>query len=234
MSLIENKKPDNFTTESPIRAFTDFQVAGRYAIGKGFRPSLAHLSRYLNAMENKEGWALAQIILPENDAGDPTIVFRKTFRTLIVNPSMEVASAQPPLPTGSDATDLNQIDNPLRPKHYGGTQCAEIGELLTANSFQVLRYNWRLGKKDEAVQELGKGLFYLEREIHVGSSRQVYVPNTRLPPAEWFEQRLVECDDYVRSVAWRLIDWNRTGVVLHLTNLRLLMVSRKRQIENAA
>lgn len=81
-SLISPKQPDGFKTESPIRAFTDFQVSGQYAIGKGFRPSMAHLSRYLDAMEAKEGWALVQIILPDNDAADPTILFRKTVLEL--------------------------------------------------------------------------------------------------------------------------------------------------------
>lgn len=75
-SLLTGKQPDNFTTESPIRAFTDFQVAGQVAIGKGFRPSMAHLARYLDAMRAKEGWEFVQVLLPENDASDPTIMFR--------------------------------------------------------------------------------------------------------------------------------------------------------------
>ena len=81
-SLISPKQPDGFKTESPIRAFTDFQVSGNYAIGKGFRPSMAHLSRYLDAMEAKGGWALVQVILPDNDAADPTILFRKSVLEL--------------------------------------------------------------------------------------------------------------------------------------------------------
>lgn len=76
-NLITAKAADGFSTESPIRAFTEFQVSGTIAIGKGFRPSLAHLSRYLDAMENKEGWKLVQIILPRDSDGDPTILFRK-------------------------------------------------------------------------------------------------------------------------------------------------------------
>jgi len=67
--------PDGFTHESPIRAFTDWTVNGRYAIGKGFRPSLAHLTVYLDAMERLEGWALLQIL--EAASGSPSFVFRK-------------------------------------------------------------------------------------------------------------------------------------------------------------
>lgn len=76
-SLTTPKRKDGFEHESPIRAFTDFKVSGGVAIGKGFRPSLSHLSSYLDAMERKEGWAFAQIVLPVNEASDPTIIFRK-------------------------------------------------------------------------------------------------------------------------------------------------------------
>lgn len=67
--------PDGFTNESPIRAFTDWTVNGRYAIGKGFRPSLAHLTVYLDAMDRLEGWALLQIL--EAASGSPSFVFRQ-------------------------------------------------------------------------------------------------------------------------------------------------------------
>ena len=68
-------EPDAFTSESPIRAFTDWRVNGRYAIGKGFRPSLAHLTVYLDAMDRLEGWSLLQIL--EATSGSPSFVFRK-------------------------------------------------------------------------------------------------------------------------------------------------------------
>lgn len=67
--------PDGFTHESPIRAFTTWGANGRYAIGKGFRPSLAHLTVYLDAMEIREGWSLVQIL--EAASGSPSFVFRK-------------------------------------------------------------------------------------------------------------------------------------------------------------
>lgn len=55
-------------------------------------------------------------------------------------------------------------DDPVNPKHYAGRACADIGEHLTANSYQVLKYCWRLGKKDDALIELGKALWYLNSE----------------------------------------------------------------------
>jgi hypothetical protein len=76
MSLFEEKKQDNFNSESPIRAFTDFQVSGTVAIGKGFRPSIAHLATYLDAMERKEGWRFVQLLVSQT-GGDPTILFHR-------------------------------------------------------------------------------------------------------------------------------------------------------------
>ena len=74
-SLHAQPEPDGFTHESPIRAFTDWTVNGRYAIGKGFRPSLQHLTVYLDAMERLEGWALLQVL--EAASGSPSFVFRQ-------------------------------------------------------------------------------------------------------------------------------------------------------------
>lgn len=74
-SLYAGPKPDQFANESPIRAFTDWQESGNYALGKGFRPSLAHLVVYLDALQTKEGWSLVQIL--EAASGSPSFVFRR-------------------------------------------------------------------------------------------------------------------------------------------------------------
>lgn len=74
-SLHAEVSPDNFETESPIRAFTHWDCQGKYAIGKGFRPSLQHLARYLDAMDEREGWQLVQIL--ESATIAPSFVFRK-------------------------------------------------------------------------------------------------------------------------------------------------------------
>ncbi len=90
-SLHADPQPDGFTHESPIRTFTDWTVNGRYAIGKGFRPSLQHLTVYLDAMERLEGWALRQIL--EAASGSPSFVFRKVTddRLAAAAPSMLAA-----------------------------------------------------------------------------------------------------------------------------------------------
>jgi len=100
-------------------------------------------------------------------------------------------------------------DDPINPKHYAGTECADIGEHLSANSYQVLKYNWRLGKKDTATIELGKSIWYLDREI--GMARTGWRPANlfNLPSDEWFFQRYCQQTDFVQSVAINLISWNR-------------------------
>lgn len=74
-SLHAQPEPDGFAHESPIRAFTDWTVNGRYAIGKGFRPSLQHLTVYLDAMDRLEGWSLLQVL--EAASGSPSFVMHK-------------------------------------------------------------------------------------------------------------------------------------------------------------
>ncbi len=284
-TLIAAKAADGFKTESPIRAFTDFQVAGSYAIGKGFRPSLAHLARYLDAMEEKEGWRLVQVILPETDAGDPTILFHRTRPLLLTNrvypdggsargttpkkhrkhdeendfgvehekPHLveddrgmqqvayysagtwwqghndsgpDVQTERPivrlvdrpvgetygvteirvdgvPVPTYSATYKL---DDPLNPKHYAGRACADIGERLSANGYQVLKYCWRLGKKDDPCVELGKALWYLKSEFDlVQMLPEGLVSKPMLvgiaDPQAFLEERIADQPDFTQNIA---------------------------------
>lgn len=88
--LFDEPKLDEFKTESPLRAFASFDMFGNYLIAKGFRPSLGHLTRYLDAMEKKEGWQFVQLL--EAATGVPTIIFRKAASPL---ETVEVSSYEP-------------------------------------------------------------------------------------------------------------------------------------------
>jgi len=322
-TLHQEPERDQFKSESPIRAFTDWQVNGRYALGKGFRPSLQHVVPYLEAMERKEGWRIVQVLeagtqtpsflfrcvreasddelreryahldfqLPAKVAtglrqvtGDMVHAIKGTtwphkrkeefygFADRVNGYAAELEAAREPgteevviqtypldirehpafadkwtdhgsdidIPVayheealrfiadkrGMDADRLvadfmlyfkernqpNQVshktfyqqlqfilpaaktlelkqlidqfrvskqspvevtsappvsaigDDPINPKHYAGRECADIGERLTANGYQILKYCWRLGKKDDPCQELGKAIWYGESE----------------------------------------------------------------------
>lgn len=340
-SLLAPARPDRFTSESPIRAFTEFRVAGTWAIGKGFRPSLAHMHTYLDAMQHKEGWHLVQML----DGGtlDPTLIFQRDRTMSFTVPERKIGKHpalgepyKPSLPTwtqhGSEeeiprehrlkaaeyvigrlmqgdqekiepvvrdfkkrfmgsktvqvshTTLASQIeflissanpirikqlidgfreehrlgfrdpyqefaesalevasDDPVNPKHYAGTVCAEIGELLTANSYQVLKYNWRLGEKDSPCVELGKALWYLDREIMLLDGYDVGdrspfpgLPNHNLPVNSWFDERLEGKDAHVVRVAHGLIEWNRGGNGLVLKSLRVDLQSKLDAINGCA
>lgn len=387
MSLTSDKKLDQFETESPIRAFSTFDVAGRYAVGKGFRPSLQHLPIYLDAMRRKENWKLVQII----EADAPTMIFERSVRVHFlddkINGSYEAMSGNlntdefaktytmtftgqmeakdiaweidkrknyrviAALPEGMSYTELlahlrfftivavndeggvytitakhinppkrsggseyphiseddihyighlyghplllhghpprNIVrdarqfltekllpkgvmpelagrvagkspslgmpydpetamavgpdeaykvfvesiptvqDDPVNPKHYDGTACAELGERMTANSYQVLKYNWRLGEKDDELVELDKSIWYLDREIEL----LPMVPGVNYPDAQWVGERLNAArDEWVREVARSLLAWNRTGKIMHLETLRHYLVGKRAEI----
>lgn len=324
-TLIAAAEPDRFTSESPIRAFTEFRVAGTWAIGKGFRPSLAHLHTYLDAMQSKEGWHLVQMLdggslnptlifqrdrimsftvperpavatledvdawlkdmgfalvaLPDGtiryeperkigkhpalaapytpsedktpgwmkhasddpipddhymkaaeyvirrvlagktpDYVEPTIrdfkkrfappknhnqvdrtslfqqlefvmqgkttvlrlkqlidAYREECRLTFREPYKDFAKAVLDSPEGQAAvTDAvlsvyiktpNVGDDPINPAYYDGTACAEIIEHMPTNVGIAAKYGWRLGEKDEEVQECGKAAWYLKREL---------------------------------------------------------------------
>jgi hypothetical protein len=234
--LFSDPEPDRFTHESPIRAFTDWTITGLYAVGKGFRPSIQHLTAYLDAMERKEGWQLVQILHAEHH-DRRTLLFRKVgqdqpksewdhlferissglgididqlradFTRPVGDPVMpelrarmdqhDYGDMQPEdeplgyLYAGRESDDgfeaitdprtqlligedmyrelkATAEDDPVNPRHYGGDECAQIGERLTPNAYQVLKYIWRLGEKDDPCIELGKSLWYLDREINLG------------------------------------------------------------------
>lgn len=124
------------------------------------------------------------------------------------------------------------MNDPINPAHYNGTACAQIGELLTANSYQVLKYNWRLGKKDDPIIEVGKSIWYLDREIALAKSG--YDPARDLPDNEFFHDLLKGCDFILQATAWNLINWTRYGDFECLEILRKELVRQRANLEHAA
>jgi hypothetical protein len=422
-SLHQEPERDHFQTESPIRAFTDWMVQGLYALGKGFRPSLAHLVPYLDAMESKEGWRLVQIL--EAGTQTPSFLFRleRTISDDVLIDRLQgpesfkqqvrdLLQGEPPYPylcpvhpdkiaiglrqvahdmmedriaalVNSDFADrirgyalelaphitdrhcgfaeagdkidaaremsfemertevgghlayrirntdaysafaeslkdeqtlaervlgkspalgepyggitktkpmipipelvywcdeggnfyhsethkgqgvafyqkwasrkhefpgdprqgervlarhvadnLDEIqeamgtaDDPINPKHYGGRECADIGELLTANSYQVLKYNWRLGEKDSPCVEIGKALWYLDSEMALHGDTDKPACHA-LPEHGWFDEKLRHASDHAKAVARILISWNRYGNRHSLKGLRKLLQAK--------
>lgn len=116
------------------------------------------------------------------------------------------------------------MSDPINPAHYAGTLCAQIGELLSGNSYQVLKYNWRLGKKDTATVEVGKSIWYLDRELELAYTGWRPANGLTLPPDDWFYQRYKDQNDHVQAVCINLINWNRLGdrQCLHVLRVELV------------
>ncbi len=55
------------------------------------------------------------------------------------------------------------------PKHYtqhpSGVECIDITEHYNFNVGNCIKYLWRAGLKDDAIQDLEKAAWYLNREI---------------------------------------------------------------------
>lgn len=126
---------------------------------------------------------------------------------------------------------ISTPDDPVNPKHYGGTACAEIGERMTANSYQVLKYNWRLGEKDDPVIELGKAIWYLDREIVLYRAGGVAFPGGDMPKHSWLDHRLKGRSAYVKNVAHLLYSWNRYENLTSLQALRTILLDKKAEHE---
>lgn len=106
------------------------------------------------------------------------------------------------------------MNDPINPAHYAGRACADIGERLTANGYQVLKYTWRLGRKDDAAVELGKAEWYALSEhallqrfgsfgVHIRTAPLVV---DLLDPNAFLHERIHDQPEFTQTIArllWR-------------------------------
>ena len=73
----------------------------------------------------------------------------------------------------------NEKDNVNHPPHYtahpSGVECIEIAEHYGFCIGNALKYLWRAGLKGDAVEDLKKARWYLDREI---SNREKAIANS--------------------------------------------------------
>lgn len=137
------------------------------------------------------------------------------------------------------------MSDPINPAHYNGKACAHIGQHLTGNGYQILKYNWRLGKKDDVLQEMGKSIWYLDEEIALAASGwrapvslmwPMAFPvgwsrNDVFPPDEFFSDLLIGQDEFVKAIVWLLIGWTKLGDIDNLHTLRAVLISHRAKLE---
>lgn len=67
------------------------------------------------------------------------------------------------------------MSDPINPDHYrqhpAGIECIEITEHMNFCLGNAIKYIWRAGKKGDAIEDLRKAAFYIDREIKRLSSR---------------------------------------------------------------
>ena len=68
-----------------------------------------------------------------------------------------------------DSEGLRMSDNVNHPKHYtshaSGVECIQITEHMGFNLGNAIKYIWRSDLKDDALEDLEKARWYIEREI---------------------------------------------------------------------
>jgi hypothetical protein len=57
----------------------------------------------------------------------------------------------------------------INPDHYkdhvSGIECIQVTRHMNFNIGNAIKYLWRVGKKDDAIQDLRKAIWYIENEI---------------------------------------------------------------------
>jgi len=61
------------------------------------------------------------------------------------------------------------VSDAINPSHYkshpSGVECIEIAEHFGYNLGNAIKYIWRAGLKGDAIEDLKKAAWYLDREI---------------------------------------------------------------------
>jgi hypothetical protein len=57
------------------------------------------------------------------------------------------------------------VNNPKHYKHPSGIECIQVTEHMNFNLGNAIKYIWRSGEKGNAVEDLQKAVWYLQREL---------------------------------------------------------------------
>lgn len=133
-------------------------------------------------------------------------------------------------------------DDPLNPAHYAGRACADLGERLSANGYQILKYVWRLGRKDREDVEIGKAIWYASSERDLLDRFEAIYPGMHtaaltqdLPDAHAFlNERIADQPVFTQTIAkllWVGYNKHKLGTIIALLEQE---AAAFRSIANAA
>ncbi|MEM7301877.1 MAG: DUF3310 domain-containing protein [Pseudomonadota bacterium] len=86
----------------------------------------------------------------------------------------------------------------INPDHYkshpSGVECITIAEHMNFNLGNALKYIWRAGQKGDAVEDLEKARWYLEREIarSMNMAREEHSSKSHVEPPQRGESQDLE------------------------------------------
>jgi len=67
---------------------------------------------------------------------------------------------------GTEATAVDYVNHPPHyTSHPSGVECIQITEHMNFCVGNAMKYLWRAGLKDNAVEDLEKAEFYIKREL---------------------------------------------------------------------
>ena len=67
---------------------------------------------------------------------------------------------------GNQKNDMSSVDHPSHyNEHPSGVECITIAEAFNFNIGNAVKYLWRAGLKGDAVEDLKKASWYINREI---------------------------------------------------------------------
>lgn len=72
---------------------------------------------------------------------------------------------------GISKTDFDAVNHPKHYKeHPSGVECIQITEHMGFNLGNAVKYIWRCDLKKDAIEDLKKAIWYLEREVKLRES----------------------------------------------------------------
>ena len=60
---------------------------------------------------------------------------------------------------------MSEVDHPQHYNAIVGIECIDVIENFNYNRGAAIKYLWRAGLKDDAIQDLEKAIWYIQREI---------------------------------------------------------------------
>lgn len=79
----------------------------------------------------------------------------------------------------SDNLERNPVSKVDHPSHYNqipGIECIDVVENFNFNIGNAIKYLWRAGLKDDAIEDLKKAAWYCQRELDRIQKRSESIP----------------------------------------------------------